>query len=359
MLTWRTDQRKKRLLLLLSASTIIFMILLTTFIVIPVDSNPTGASVELQNQDSSPKTTPILDHSTMPFDTKTQLNGTVIYSVSAGTKIDIQPSFLYIRSDSGTFNLSIKAECSENTILKHTGLTFNLSEGTNSYSSRIIQPDYSGMLMDGSTPAVLEKNTRYSITVTTAIDYEGTLPTTELSDITFTFKIQPSEDWREISFVSDDETIETNLRTNTDTIGSFPNVSKQGYELKGWFCNGRQVTETTLVSSLESDVIKAVWSLNVPDTPNDPIKWPIITETVEREVEGDLIKETILTEIRYEDGSVYKIVTIRYLDKENNIVKGDAHADFDVKGGLCSMDVIRENGAVYAPVPIINDVYIQ
>ena len=63
-----------------------------------------------------------------------------------------------------------------------------------------------------------------------------------------------------VLFISDGTTVEKRKLSDTDELGTLPEVSKQGYELKGWFDSaGKQVSEKTKVSDLPSYTVTAEW----------------------------------------------------------------------------------------------------
>ncbi len=85
-------------------------------------------------------------------------------------------------------------------------------------------------------------------------------PTTLVSDLpsdTVTAK------WRlakhTITFISDDTVVETREIYPEDPLGQLPDVTKEKYELVGWFSDSLQVSADTLVSELPSDTITAKW----------------------------------------------------------------------------------------------------
>ena len=258
----------------------------------------TITTVTLVDQNGDEITTPLFN-STLGFDTVDN-EGTPEYSLPVKKISGEAPAFLRIGASSGTFKLTVAAEGSFG-VLEQTGFTVLLQDGTIQYHAVLTADDeYTALLTDeDGNDVYLEPGKDYPLTIYTASPYQSTASPEASGSIDLHFGID-AVGTRTITFYSDGEVLDTRTYAVGDVIGSFPEVSKRGYELDGWICGTAYVNERTAVSDLTSDTITAQWSKIKPE----PEPQPIIhtdTETIVNEDGSITEKETV--EIIYPDGT--------------------------------------------------------
>ena len=360
----QTTGIKKKTIFAISALAVLSMILLMSFIIVSADADSgDGVTIELQNEDGSARDT-LIQNTNIAFRTVTDLDGNVTYTVDAGTEIQMEPAYLVITADTGTYDLEVSATGADRSILSLTGINFcftDVADATKVFNATLTSENNYTSIAAGDEGISAGK---YAITVSTAVAYSDTRIVTEIPAITFTFKIEASSDWKQLNFISDGETIDTVLKEITSTVGEFPAVEKSGYRLIGWHwvdVDGTEhdVTSQTLVSEINPDQseaeIIAEWA---PISDGD---WPKITDKlISEEISDNQKKQTWETTYLWQDGSKYIINSIITLDLEGKFIDGTVDSVFKVKGQEdCQLRIVAEDGRILVFVPQINNIFLQ
>lgn len=360
---------KKKIIFAVSALAVLTMVLLSCIIVTSADAR---AEIQLQDEEGNEKIAPIMEGSYTAFYT-VSTDGIVTFNIVSDQPINVTPTYLAIDADVGTYQLTISATGVEGSVLELTGIDFCLEDTSVGDDSEVFHAilvkneeeseNFVGIAMDGDDVAKLKMDGRYKISVYPAGDYPSSTvpPVIDASSITFTFKIEPSEGWREVTFTSEGEVILTTLLEENGPVGTLPDVSRPGYTLDGWYCEDILVTETEPnVSELPVNeegvsVINAVWIL----TPSGD--WPKITDRlVEEQVYEDKKFQKWETTYLWQDGSKYIIESDIYVDLQDKYLDGVANATFKVKGQEeCTLWISDDGERVLVAVPQINNLFLQ
>ena len=193
-------------------------------------------------------------------------SGEIVYYLEGnhgvGTSGDV---FVRISSEFGKFNLNILAYTAESGsfgYLSQTGLVAMIQDGNSSYRAILdTNNHFESYLKDTSgKAAVLLPNVMYPLTFSTSSEYQSSVKPAQVSGLVFVFSIDIVPETRNIVFESEGVTVSSKELSISDEVGPLPEVSKEGYELVGWFdSEGKAVKETTKVYELSSDKIVATW----------------------------------------------------------------------------------------------------
>lgn len=242
----------------------------------------------------------LLEHSVVQADTDITPEG-VKYIIPADSEIDTKGRYLIMKSDS-PFYVSIDMDELSGWILE-AGITARLCEDPQFETVKTEVLLNTVNEFSGDFDPVLESDKKYYISLTTTNSYESASRPAAIEGIVISFSINVG-DYETLYFISDGETLLEKTLKMTDPVGAFPDISKEGYILDGWYVNDVfRVETTTLVSALPGYEIVAKWSEEPgPDPPGPDPPGPDPPEPEDYE-------EHTVEVIENEDGSTTTIKT--------------------------------------------------
>lgn len=280
------------------------LLLVAGFMTLPmaVSIAADAPTINLYNGDGEKETVALLHNSVVEADTDITPSG-IQYIVPAISPIDVKGAYLIMASDL-PFTVSIAVSNLSGWIVS-AGMVASVCEdvGLQEVKASVCLDETNGFI--GTFDPVLESDKKYYISLTTAYEYVDSNRPAKISDIEISFSIN-SADYHLLTFVSEDEVVETKVLKTSDPVGDLPIVSKEGYILDGWFAGDSfRVSSTTLVSDLPEYTITAKWIEDEPepDPPSPPEPEDKYTRTVEEIEEDDHLTEIITETLERVDGT--------------------------------------------------------
>lgn len=256
---------------------------------------------------------PLVDGSSVAFNTYLDGNGKVHYRLSKDTKLNTSEVRLMVSGGMDSIYVKISVE-NISGYLSLTGVKIGLVNGISNPSAVLNSSNgYSDYLRDelGNMQAI-RPGVLYELDVFTANIYDSLTVPRGFDGVSFTFECysEPAapSGWCNLQFYFEGDLIETRQVPADGIIGDpLPYVAKSGYEFIGWFNGDEPISGNTNVRDLKSYRIDAVL-----DPTSEPIQWPKHTEirTTKVNDNGQNVV-TIITVDEYEDGNKHKVATAR------------------------------------------------
>ena len=224
----------------------------------------TNVSLEIIGPDGKILTSSLMEGSAIIFNTDTDCQGNVSYTLSSGVTIDNVPAGIFIRADGGTYNVTVSMEGLSGTWMDQYGIRMNVGEG---YADLNASNGYSSCIGDGTSELSLAPGTPYLISLETLGGSSTDVDPGTINDITVKFTWSASEDTHIVVLVIDGERIVIPVSDGYFT----PEVpSKRGYELVCWEDQAGNRYDGGVPIAVHSDmVLTAQWRPLFP--------WPEIT----------------------------------------------------------------------------------
>ena len=256
----------KRLLVLI----ILVAISLTIPLTSPICSATDIEYFTINLVDDEGKDAPNVLQPSYTCDTDTTISGTVFY-LKAHRAISVSSVNLLIGSDSGEFN-SYVTMVGLSSYLAESGIRVELSYNEQTYHADLKSDNQFKEVyfvdQDGS-PAVLEPNIKYPITVRPLNDISSTVPPESVENVIMEFTAHMKKGFHQIVFISEEEIVSSYKLLDGQAILPLPVIERDGYTLDGWFTqDGKQIVEGYVVTADDQDIISyAKWTPNGSDDP--------------------------------------------------------------------------------------------
>ena len=329
----KRDVRKtSRKLICLAVSALALAMVLSPILIYDDSSADTVNNVHMDLYDANdqPLTSPLMDNTSLAFDTTTTPEG-IVYELRDGVPIDSTSAYFLIRTDGsgagyGLFKVTVGMYIwdgvnkipLDSTWLQYYGIRVSTSDGSTADLSST--NSFETMFQKGGVDTAYEMNKRYFVSFSTLsgshiLDVEpGTI-----DNIRVEFTAEPIAEYHNVEYYSDSTLVESRLLRDFDTIGPFPDVQSGGRDPIGWIdYDGNLVNEDTPVSELPSDMVIALYG------------WPVIIEkqTEYIDAEGNDVTEKLRKEI-YEDGHYIEDTSKKVEDKGGNVKEETSHIEKD------------------------------
>ncbi len=203
----------------------------------------------------------VLAHS-YTIDTITDVTGTT-YILRAHVSLQAAPCNILIESDEGEFNV-YSSVTGLSSYLEEAGMRIEMTDGDKTYTSDLTSANRFDKVYfkSDSGRAILKPNVLYPINIMTLDDVEHTIAPETVKDVVLSFTAHLKEGFHQVAFYSDDTLVEEYKLYDGEKIRPLPIVTKEGYELDGWFTpDGEQILEGRTVTENDGDIVaNAKWT---------------------------------------------------------------------------------------------------
>ena len=255
-------------------SQVIFFVCMVAIcmIIMPVTIVGESNAAEYENRDGNfsidildgnkKKIETIIDDAAIYYDTETCASKTIFRMKSTCT-IDTIPSYIYISSNSGLFNVEVSTD-GLNSYLKESGLEMTLKSETETFVNHIDPltntPDF---FMFNDDKAELSPNTMYRISISTWREATPSeIVPEDMDNVTITFTASIAKGFHQVTFFNDGEALLSYKVRDGEAITQFPtNLTHANGTFKGWFTpEGVQIYDGYIVTPEDQDIIaNATW----------------------------------------------------------------------------------------------------
>ena len=297
----RGGRKKARKLLCLAVSAVALLTILAPMVTADDSSAEPDPefTISLVDAKGNVITSPLFTDYKFQFSTETTPNGTR-YILQAGVPIDSRPAYFVIRSDQdlehNLFRVSVKMEGLA-AWMDYYGI--RACSDDNSIADLRKGNSYDAVFKENGKDKTFEFNRMYGISFATLDGSQSETVPSSMGDIRITLTAELIPGCHSIYFYSDHETgepqvIEKRALYENEPLGPLPQLVYEGNTFEGWYdSEGKEVSETTLVSELPSDSLFAKW------------EWPLIEHWSENRDNPDGSKTLLeYTRWTYRDGSV-------------------------------------------------------
>lgn len=233
---------------------IISIILFTTFFSDTSDASEFNDTphIELIDIDGNIIVDPLINNSTIYFDTITHSDGTTTYSAKSNVEIDSIPASLSITSPNGLFHISVKADGLTGTWMDDYILIVKAGDQFESVLAK--DNEYESAFNHGFSKAKFLPNTDYDISFE-VIGESSSAPEGNLENITFTFTLTTSNETHIVCYMVDDVIYNVNVMMDGQTFNNMPNPTKSNNQFVGWMDQNGKMIEEGDVFDYEGDII--------------------------------------------------------------------------------------------------------
>ena len=209
-------------------------------------------NIELIDVDGNIIVDPLVNNSTIYFDTITNSDGTIIYSAKTNVKIDSIPASLSITSPNGLFHVSIKADGLTGTWMDDYILIVNAGDQFESVLAK--DNEYESTFNHGYSKAKFLPNTNYDISFE-VIGESSSAPEGNLENITFTFTLTTSNETHIVCYMVDNVIYDVDVMMDGQQFNNMPNPTKSNNQFVGWVDQNGNTIEEGDVFDYEGDLI--------------------------------------------------------------------------------------------------------
>ena len=208
--------------------------------------------LDLIDSDGNTIVGPLLNNSTIYFDTITQSDGKITYSAKSNIQIDSIPASLSIISPNGSFHISVKADGLAGTWMDDYILIINAGDQFESTLAR--ENEYESTFDYGFSKAKFLPNTDYDIFFK-VIGESDSAPEGTIENITLTFTLTTSKETHIVCYMVDDVIYDVDVMMDGQTFNNMPNPTKSNNQFVGWMDQNGNMVEEGDVFDYEGDII--------------------------------------------------------------------------------------------------------
>ena len=208
--------------------------------------------LDLIDSDGNSIVEPLLNNSTIYFDTITHSDGTITYSAKSNIQIDSMPASLSVISPNGSFHISVKADGLTGTWMDDYVLIINAGDQFESVLAK--DNEYESAFNHGFFKAKFLPNTDYDISFE-VIGESSSAPEGNLENITFTFTLTTSDETHIVCYMVDNVIYDVDVMMDGQTFNNMPNPTKSNNQFVGWMDQNGKMIEEGDVFDYEGDII--------------------------------------------------------------------------------------------------------